>query len=104
MIGPAELKRMSAITRSISGSQNGAVTITKIMSSARFQLGKCPSDSTHQRLRSSRFLEESPFRDPFNGEWSFIPLWWLFPFDPFNRRREASTGLTRSFRFISYQL
>ena len=92
---------MRAMTRSISGSQHGAVTITKVRSRARFHLGKRPSGSTRHRLRSNRFSAETPFRDQFTREWPFIPLWWPFPFDPFDRRREASTDLTRSFDFIS---
>ena len=89
------------MTRSISGSQHGAVTITKVTSRARFQFGKRPSGSTRHRLRSNRFSAETPFRDQFKRAWLFISLWSPFPFDPFDRRREASTDLTRSFRFIT---
>ena len=100
MIGPAELKRMRAMTRSISGSQHGAVTITKVMSSARFQVGKRPSDETDQRLRSNRFSWGPVFRDPFKPARLVVAWCRPFPFDPFSRRREASTDLARSFGFI----
>ena len=100
MIGPEELKRIRAMTRSISGSQQGEVTITKVTSSARFQLGKRPSGSTRHRLRSNRFFAETPVRDPFKRERPFTSLCWPFPFDPCNRRRDASTDLVRSFDFI----